>query len=341
MAEGLAVERCSRCGSDSVIHQAYSGQHFCGKHLSSSIRKRTSKELRQQLILPKDARHEDGSPYRILVAISGGKDSAVLLTMMVDILGRRRDVEMIAGCIDEGIDGYRAPSLECARQLAESLDVRFETLSYEEMGYERMDEVVTRMPAIGENHDEAKGLMPCSYCGVFRRQGLNALARKVNADVMALGHNLDDMAQSILMNLQNGDVERTIRLAPHTWDPIEGLVPRIVPLRWIPEQEIHAHALEAGLEFHHGDCPYAPGAFRQRSRALVATMESETPGARHGLLHSMERIRELHIAANDGETLSESWVEDGMRRCERCGEVSSREICQACTMRDWISSSSG
>jgi len=169
MAGGLAVERCSRCGSDSVIHQAYSGQHFCGKHLSSSIRKRTSKELRQQLILPKDARHEDGSPYRILVAISGGKDSAVLLTMMVDILGRRRDIEMIAGCIDEGIDGYRVPSLECARQLAESLDVRFETLSYEEMGYERMDEVVTRMPAMGENHDEANGLMPCSYCGVFRR----------------------------------------------------------------------------------------------------------------------------------------------------------------------------
>jgi len=50
MADGLAVERCSRCGSDSVIHQAYSGQHFCGKHLSASIRKRISKELRQQLI---------------------------------------------------------------------------------------------------------------------------------------------------------------------------------------------------------------------------------------------------------------------------------------------------
>jgi uncharacterized protein (TIGR00269 family) len=158
---------------------------------------------------------------------------------------------------------------------------------------------------------------------------------------MALGHNLDDMAQSILMNLQNGDVDRTIRLAPHTWDPIEGLVPRIVPLRWIPEQEIHAHALEAGLEFHHGDCPYAPGAFRQRSRALVAAMESDTPGARHGLLHSMERMRELQIAANDGKTLSESWAEDGMRQCERCGEVSSREVCQACTMRDWISSNSG
>ena len=82
MAEAIAVEGCSRCKSPSVIHQAYSGQHLCGKHLSASIRKRTSKELRQQLRLPKDARHADGSPYRILVAISGGKDSAVLLTMI-------------------------------------------------------------------------------------------------------------------------------------------------------------------------------------------------------------------------------------------------------------------
>ena len=92
--------------------------------------------------------------------------------------------------------------MEFARELAESLSLRFETLSYEEMGYGRMDAVVKLMPAMGESHVEAKGLMPCSYCGVFRRQGLNALAERVGADVMALGHNLDDMAQSILMNLQ-------------------------------------------------------------------------------------------------------------------------------------------
>ncbi|GIS41739.1 MAG: hypothetical protein Ct9H90mP14_1950 [Methanobacteriota archaeon] len=113
--------------------------------------------------------------------------------------------------------------MECARELAESLSIEFVTLSYEEMGYERMDEVVQRMPIIANNHDEAKGMMPCSYCGVFRRQSLNALAEKVQADVMALGHNLDDMAQSILMNLQKGEIERSVRLAPHTDTPIEGL----------------------------------------------------------------------------------------------------------------------
>ena len=113
---------------------------------------------------------------------------------------------------------------------------------------------------------------------------------------MALGHNLDDMAQSILMNLQKGEIDRSVRLAPHTNSQIEGLVPRIVPLRWVPEQEIHAHALHAGLPIHHGECPHAPGAMRQQSRSVVAMLEELTPGARHGLLHSLDQIRDLHLS---------------------------------------------
>ena len=328
MDGALSVQPCSQCKEVSILFQEYSGQHLCGRHLSSSIRKRVAKEIRLQFNLPKDARHSDGSPFRIFVAISGGKDSAVLLTMLVDIIGRRRDIEIISGCIDEGIDGYRSPSLELARELAESLNIRFETLSYEDIGYDRMDNVVKKMPIIGENNPDAKGMMPCSYCGVFRRQGINALAQKVNADIMALGHNLDDMAQSIIMNLQKGNIERSVRLAPHTDDPIEGLAPRVVPLRWIPEQEIHAHAIHAGLPIHHGDCPHAPGAMRQLSRGIIADMETITPGSRHGLLHSLDQIRKMYKEINP--TKSE------IKNCEECGEITSRQICQACTMKRWL-----
>ena len=94
MCAAISVKKCSKCSSQSILHQAYSGQHLCGKCLSNSIRRRTAKELRKQLILPKNARHDDGSPFRLLVAVSGGKDSAVLLSMIVDIIGKRRDVEI-------------------------------------------------------------------------------------------------------------------------------------------------------------------------------------------------------------------------------------------------------
>ena len=329
MSGSLDITPCSRCLSDSIIFQEYSGQHLCGKHLSASVRKRTSRELRKQLDLPKDATRDDGSPFRILVAISGGKDSAVLLSMMSDIIGKRRDVELVAGCVDEGIDGYRAPSIEYARKLSESIGVRFETLTYQEMGFERMDKVVNMIPGIADRNSEAKGLMPCSYCGVFRRQSLNSLAEKVGADVMALGHNLDDMAQSIIMNLQKGDIDRSVRLAPHTDTPIDGIVPRIVPLRWIPEQEIHAYAIFNKLPIFHGECPHATGAQRQQSRAVIAQLEALTPGARHGLLHSLDQIRFLHGNVHPN---SAKYVNN----CIECGEITSREVCQSCTMKKWL-----
>ena len=166
---GLKVESCSRCDHTSLVHQPYSGQRLCGRHLHESIRRRVSRDLRVQLPLPKDARKEDGSPLRILAAVSGGKDSAIMLKLIVDILGRRRDLEIIAGVIDEGIDGYRSPSIACIEELCESLGIELLQLGYEEMGYSRMDEVVRMMPDIAAKNPQADGMMPCSFCGVFRR----------------------------------------------------------------------------------------------------------------------------------------------------------------------------
>tara|TARA_B000000609_G_scaffold23061_1_gene14605 strand:- start:757 stop:1599 length:843 start_codon:yes stop_codon:yes gene_type:complete len=279
------------------------------------------------LILPKNSIKSLGRPYRVLVAISGGKDSAILLYFMHSLLNMRRDVDLIAGVVDEGIDGYRSPSIDCAEKLCTMLDVQFERISYPDLSFPEMDNVVKLLPKISQNNVEADGMMPCSFCGVFRRQGLNSLANRIKADVIALGHNLDDVAQSVLMNMQKGEVDRTARLAPHTTQPIEGLAPRIVPLRWIPEQEIHAAAIHLNLPIHHGDCPHAGGAMRQRSRDIIATIEKDIPGSRHGLVQSMDRIREL---ASESKNVSK------ILSCERCGEPTSRPVCQSCTMKEWF-----
>ena len=327
MSVALEVRVCSRCDRDSIIHQPYSGLHLCGTHLIESVRKRIAKSLRKQLILPKNSIKSIGRPFRVLVAISGGKDSAILLYFMHSLLNMRRDVELIAGVVDEGIDGYRFPSIDCAEELCNMLDVQFERISYPDLSFPEMDNVVRLLPKISQNNVEADGMMPCSFCGVFRRQGLNSLANRIGADVIALGHNLDDVAQSVLMNMQKGEVDRTARLAPHTTQPIDGLAPRIVPLRWIPEQEIHAAAIHLNLPIHHGDCPHAGGAMRQRSRDIIATIEKDIPGSRHGLVQSMDRIREL---ASESKNVSK------ILSCEKCGEPTSRPVCQSCTMKEWF-----
>ena len=251
----------------------------------------------------------------MFVAISGGKDSAVLLTLLVELIGMRRDVRLVAGCVDEGIEGYRPPSLQCAIDLCETLEVEFISTSYENLDFHDMDEVVKRLPIISESN-EGVSMMPCSYCGVFRRQGINALARQVGADVVALGHNLDDMAQTVLMNMTNGDIDRTLRLAPHTDAPVDGLPPRIVPLRWIPEQEIHLLAMHKQLPLHHEECPYAQGALRWRYRDIVAQLEQDVPGTRHSLVRMSDNIKQV---ARQGTPS----IQSHPTKCERCGSPTS------------------
>ena len=315
MAELFDVPSCDKCRNPAVHHQVYSGRVMCSSHLADSVRKKAAKALRKQLLLPK------GKHTTILVAISGGKDSAVLLDRIHENLGKRRDVTIVGGCVDEGIEGYRPPSLECARELCESLGIRFETVSYPELGFKEMDEVVEKIVQLKERK------APCSYCGVFRRQGINHLAERVGADVIALGHNLDDMAQTIMMNMQNGDLERTLRLAPHTSTPLEGMIPRIVPLRWIPEQEIHLYALHRVLTIHHEECPHGEGALSFRHRETVAMMEADVPGTRHGLLRMADDVKKLHAMSN-GEFKNAKAI-----NCPECGQICSGDICKACEMK--------
>lgn len=319
MAPTFDVPACSVCRAPAVVSQAYSGQNLCARHLDRSVRKKVGRELRKQLTI-------DG-PTTVLVAISGGKDSAVLLSMLVDLIGNRPDVRIVAGCVDEGIEGYRPPSIEAAAQLCEMLDVEFITTSFAEQDFLAMDEVTASLDAILDKHPEAPRL-PCSYCGVFRRQGINALAEMVEADVVALGHNLDDMAQTVLMNLTAGEVERSRRLAPHTERPAEGLAPRIVPLRLIPEQEVHLVSMHRGLPIHNEVCPNAEGALRWRMRDVVATLEEDRPGTRHGLVRTLDAIRAMTPAEGDAA--------EPVGACERCGSASSRAVCKACEMRDLV-----
>jgi uncharacterized protein (TIGR00269 family) len=314
MADLFEVPSCDKCRNPAIHHQVYSGRMMCGSHLAESVRKKVSKALREQLTRPRDEN------LTILVAISGGKDSAVLLERIYEKLNKRRNVTIVGGCVDEGIEGYRPPSLECARKLCESLGIRFETVSYPELGFKEMDEVVEK---IVHSNDKKT---PCSYCGVFRRQGINHLAERVGADVIALGHNLDDMAQTIMMNMQNGDLERTLRLAPHTSTPLEGMAPRIVPLRWVPEQEVHLYAIHKKLPIHHEECPHGEGALRFRHRDTIAKMEEDVPGTRHGLLRMADDVKKLHASS-------------GVQRktipinCPECGQMCSGTLCKACEMK--------
>ena len=188
---------CSKCSSPAVTLVRYSGQHLCSDHFLDFTERRVKKELRRQLALEGDV--------TIAVAISGGKDSSVTAFLLSRILKRRRAVSLAGITVDEGIAGYRPSGIKVARDLCKSLGIPHHVVSYKDLFGWTMDKVVKA----------DKEAIPCSYCGVFRRQALNRKARELKADYLATGLNLDDTAQSVLMNVARGDMERMSRLGPH------------------------------------------------------------------------------------------------------------------------------
>lgn len=297
---------CDRCGAPAVTLLRYSGAHLCAAHFEAYVERRVKQEIRRQLAL-------EGEPTKIAVGVSGGKDSSTALLLLKRYLGERRDVTLEAITVDEGIEGYRPPSLEAARAFCAQLAVPHHVVSYAERTGFEMDRVVRTDPAA----------IPCSYCGVFRRQALNAKAVEIGADYVATGLNLDDTAESILMNVARGDVERLARLGPH--EQVQpGLVPRLQPLRLIPEVEVYLYAYLKKIPFHEANCPYAERAQRGRFKEIVHRLEADSPGTRHAIVRGYDDLRPVLQAA---------WPPAALRPCERCGEPTVHEVCKACEMR--------
>ncbi len=296
--------KCSRCGEDAVYEAKYSGEMLCGNHLVESVEKRIKKEIREQVEFLTEG-------TRIAVAISGGKDSSATLYSLKKILGDRRDVKLTAFTIDEGISGYRDSGLENARTLCNELEVGHSVVSFRDSFGTTMDEVVR----------ENSSIIPCSRCGPMRRQLMNAQSLNLEADYVALGINLDDYAQSILMNVARGDVDRMARMAPHRKEK-QGLIRRILPLRRIPEKEVVLYALLNGIKFDSSWCPYYTKAQRNTFRDIVEILEERTPGASFSILNFLDGIR---------PSLEQAVSEAVLNRCSICGQPTSREICATCS----------
>jgi uncharacterized protein (TIGR00269 family) len=146
----------------------------------------------------------------------------------------------------------------------------------------------------------------------------------VDCSVLVTGHNLDDVAQTILMNIMNADVKRFSRMGPHL-DPVQGLVPRAMILRTTPETETYLAAHLMDIPIHDTECPYAVRAQRGSFRDVILKMEMETPGTRHSLLRFHEQV----------SNCLESSIERS-QRCSICGDMmvspEDEPICNVCKL---------
>ncbi|MDS0293785.1 tRNA 2-thiolation protein NcsA [Halogeometricum luteum] len=316
---------CDKCGRDAVMHAGYSGAHLCENHFCASVEKRVRGRIRKDSLVPRDATPED--PEHWVIGLSGGKDSVVLTHILDDTFAKDPRIEMTALTIHEGIEGYRDESVDACVELAEELQMRHELVTYEEEFGVRMDDVAEEDP---------ENMAPCAYCGVFRRDLLENYAEEFGADKMLTGHNLDDEAETALMNVLEGDVEQMAKhfdasLGPFDErNPTEEFVPRAKPLRDIPEKEVALYAHLKDLPAHITECPHASEAFRGEIQELMLDLEDRHPGTRHSIMSGYEEMAGL--AADRYRSADDADLND----CERCGSTTARDVCRKCRLLESI-----
>jgi uncharacterized protein (TIGR00269 family) len=300
--------QCLKCKKPAITFIRYSGAHLCKNHFIEFVERRVKKDIKKQGKTQVDTTFG--------VALSGGKDSTVALYLLHEIFSKHPGVTLYAITVDEGIARYREASIPIVRQNCKKLGIEHHIISFQDAIGITMDEIALLHDELGE----------CSYCGVFRRFCLNSKARDLGVDKLVMGHNLDDMAQSILMNFVNGDMQKLARLGPHIRVQ-PGLIPRLLPLRMIPEKEVMMYALVKNITFHNAECPYSTRALRGSFREIIDALEENTPGTRHSIMNSYESIKELLLKQYPLVTLN---------ACPTCGEPTSQKLCKTCVLKKRI-----
>ncbi len=286
---------CSHCTRRAVIRDRTTGEHLCRDHLITSVEDRVFRSLED----------EEHLPDVLGVAFSGGKDSSALIAVLAALAGRI-PVRMIALTIDEGICGYREETIRAAETIAAKYGVEHRIISFRELFGKSLDEIILGEPG-----------RACTICGILRRRALEILARKEGVRVIATGHNLDDMAQTAVMNAISGDVKKVFagrEISDH-------YAKRIKPFARVSEREVTIYAMLAGVYHALPECPYAGFSLRGEVRHLLNAYEREHPGT---MMNAAKCEETLRTALGPVYPAGEQIV------CESCGWPASSAFCQVC-----------
>jgi len=289
---------------EAEIYQPHTGRRLCRQCFIEDIRKRVEKEA--EIIGLQKAK-------KILLAVSGGKDSFVLADTLASFIDHNK---LIAYNIVEGIHGYnRKEQVEQLKKFLTDLGIELIEDSFKDsVGY-TLDEMVKSSMEKGLN------VSACTFCGGFRRKLINNAGRMVNADYVATGHNLDD----------RGDLIRLIRFGDKPLKLSSKFVLRVKPLRKIYEWETTMYAYYKGYNFQEVECPYITTrpTLRAKVRELLYILEETKPGSLLNIIEEFDKISEN--VRKEYSTTSELRE---LPRCKICGEPTSygREICKNCEL---------
>jgi len=315
-----------RCGRRAVYFRKYEGTSLCRECFIRSIESRVKRTVRKHNMVRKGD--------VVALAMSGGKDSSTAAYLIHKVFGKWPDVKLLAITIDEGVRPYRTENIRRARAFAKKLGIPHHVFSFREEFGKTTDQIAKRIKFFGSKPGQPIQEV-CTYCGVGRRYLLNKKARELGATRICLGHNLDDEVQAAMLNYIRGDLARAGRMEAVTaWSTQKRrgrlFIPRIKPLRVIPERESALYAYLRGFDILEGHCPHA-GGIRFEARGFINRLELNHPGIKFNILETFDKLNPC-IKRVAEKQYAQKASGGRILMCRKCGEPSSRELCKACEL---------
>jgi uncharacterized protein (TIGR00269 family) len=309
--------RCGRCKEKAVIELRRHSVAFCKDCFLVYCRSQVTKAIEKyDMLAPGD---------RVLVAVSGGKDSLALWDLLIQ-LGWKAD-GLYLGL---GIGGYSDRSGEVCAEFAESRGVK---LVRHDLAAEHgftIPQAAGPARARQRGKGAPAGRSSCSVCGLSKRYVFNSTALAGGYDVVATGHNLDDEAAVLFGNTLRWDTVSMSRQFPVLQATRPGLIKKVKPLYRLAERETAAYCVLTGIDYVVEECPLVAGNTQMRHKETLNTMEEEVPGTKHEFLFGyLEKAAHLLEAADDHE----------LTACARCGMVTQvpvdgeEPVCAFCRTR--------
>lgn len=305
---------CHKCDQKSVIELQHGD--LCKNHFLSYFEEKVFKTINKYNLIRRDD--------KICVAASGGKDSLTVLYLTKKFLEKNNisTDTLFALAIDEGIQDYREKTLVDLRTFCSEHDIRLKIVSYKDEFGHTLNEAY---PVINKGTNKK----PCNICGVWRRYSLNKSARNLGATKVVTGHNLDDEAQAIIMNIFKANTALAAHLGPISGVQEHNLfVPRVKPLYFCPEKEVKLYTLLKGFHLQFAECPYAREGYRSQIQDMLNEFESKYKGTKQGIINSfldlLPALKEKEMK-NGGKEGAGS-----IKECTTCGEPAQAEVCNAC-----------
>jgi uncharacterized protein (TIGR00269 family) len=302
--------KCRKCNQQAVINMRQHKLALCKDHFLNWIPEQVERAILKYIMF----NHED----KILVAVSGGKDSLSLW----DILWRldyRCDGLYIGLGIDGGID-YSIQSKQLTQLFADERGLKLTVVDFQ-------DEYSETIPELSKRTPRGKG-KPCSVCGLSKRHIMNRIARDGGYHVLVTGHNLDDEVATLFGNTINWLGSYLVRQSPVLEAHHPGLVRKAKPLCRLYEREMAAYALLMKIEYIYEECPYAIGAKTIYYKELLNQLEINRPGAKLNFYLSYLRSKDAGLfnpQIDKNKAL--------LHTCQSCGQTTtSPGECAFCRM---------